>query len=44
MTKNFRMLEVDIDKNNEKIDEITRELNGIQKAIHWRRQRQKHHR
>ena len=34
------MLEVDIDRNIEKIDEIIQESNGIKKAI--RRKKQKH--
>ena len=33
LSKIIRMLEADLNKNNEKIDEITREINRIQKFI-----------
>ena len=41
MNKKFRMLEGDIDKNFEKLDEIPREINGIQKATRRKSQNNK---
>ena len=44
MNKCTRMLEADLDKNNEKIYEITREINRIQTVILKRRWKNREHR
>ena len=41
--KKIRMLQADIDKNDEKIDEIGRETNTIKKTIRNRRQKDREH-
>ena len=44
MKRKIKMLEADIDRKFEKIDEITLEMNRIKKAIRRRRQKHQHHR
>ena len=39
MTKKIQMLKVDIDVINEKLDEISQEINTVKKAIRRRRQK-----
>ena len=44
MNKKIRMLEADIDKNDENLDETSREYNRIKKVIGRRRKKDRNHR
>ena len=44
MNEKIRLLEADIDKNDEKIDEISRETNRIKEVLRRRRQKDRKHR